>query len=120
MLRALCKEGHDRWRIGARHMSYLYAASLKINPDKICPNNVCVRVYDGSRRDTMGEIKLNMTIGPVDFMIVFQPWINMTRAIPSTLHQVIKFEYDHQEIIVYGEDDLSIYTYPSIPYIEAK
>ncbi|KAH0773631.1 hypothetical protein KY290_010768 [Solanum tuberosum] len=46
--------------------------SLKINPDIIRPSNVFARAYDGSRRDTFGEIKLNMTIGPVDFMIVFQ------------------------------------------------
>ncbi|KAH0688900.1 hypothetical protein KY289_016258 [Solanum tuberosum] len=46
--------------------------SLKINPDRICPSNVFVRAYDGSRRDTIGEIKLNMKIGLVDFMIVFQ------------------------------------------------
>jgi len=95
---------------------------------------VCVRAYDGSRQDTIGEIKLNMTIGPVEFMIVFQvmdmdtsynfllgrPWIHMAQAVPSTLHQIIKFEYDHKEIIVHGEDDLSIYRDPSIPYIEAK
>ncbi|XP_049373001.1 uncharacterized protein LOC125837979 [Solanum verrucosum] len=70
--------------------------NLKISLDKIRPSNIFVRAYDGSRRDTIGEIKLNMTIGPVDFMIVFQ------------------------EIIVHGEDDLPIYRDPFIPYIEAK
>ncbi|KAH0763564.1 hypothetical protein KY290_019637 [Solanum tuberosum] len=87
--------------------------SLKISPDRIYPSNVFVRAYDGLRRDTIGEIKLNMTIGPVDFMIVFQvmdmdtfynfllgrPWIHMAWAVPSTLHQVVKFEHNHQEII---------------------
>ncbi|KAG5620527.1 hypothetical protein H5410_005745 [Solanum commersonii] len=98
---------------------------LKINRNRIRPNNVFVRAYDDLRRDTIGEIKLNMTIGPVDFMIVFQvmdmdisynfllgrPWIHMARAVPSTLHQ---------KIIMHGEDDLPIYIDPSIPYIEAK
>jgi len=46
--------------------------SLKINPDRILPSNVFVQAYDGSMRDTIGEIKLNIKIGPVDFMIVFQ------------------------------------------------
>ncbi|KAH0635998.1 hypothetical protein KY290_036397 [Solanum tuberosum] len=108
--------------------------SLKISLDRIRPSNVFVRAYDGSRQDTIGEIKLNMTIGPVDFMIVFQvmdmdtsynfllarPWIHTARAVPSTLHQVVKFEHNHQEIIVHGEDDFPIYRDLSIPYIVAK
>ncbi|XP_049401663.1 uncharacterized protein LOC125865510 [Solanum stenotomum] len=108
--------------------------NLKISLNRSRPSNIFVRAYDGSRWDTIGEIKLNMTIGPVDFMIVFQvmdmdtsynfllgrPWIHMARAVPSTLHQVVKFEHNHQEIIVHGEDDLPIYIDPSIPYIEAK
>ncbi|XP_027771374.1 uncharacterized protein LOC114076473 [Solanum pennellii] len=108
--------------------------SLKVNTDIICPSNVFVRAYDGSRRDTIGEIKLNMTIGPVVFTIVFQvmdmetsynfllgrPWIHMARAIPSTLHQVVKFEYNNKEITVHREDDSPIYRDPSVPYIEAK
>ncbi|KAH0728167.1 hypothetical protein KY284_004032 [Solanum tuberosum] len=46
-------------------------------------------------------------------------WIHMAQAVPSTLHQVVKFEYDHQEIIVHREDDLSIYRDSSILNIEA-
>ncbi|KAH0737644.1 hypothetical protein KY290_036349 [Solanum tuberosum] len=92
--------------------------SLKINPDRIRPSNVFVQAYDGSRQDTIGEIKLNMTIGPVEFMIVFQvmdmdtsynfllgsPWIIMARVVTSTIYQVGKFEYVHQEIIVHWEE----------------
>ena len=44
----------------------------------------------------------------------------MARAVSSTLHQVVKFEHDKQEIIVHGEDDLPITRDPSIPCIEAK
>lgn len=96
--------------------------SFKVNTDRIRPSNVFVRAYDGSRRDTIGEIKLNMTIGPVVFTIVFQvmdmetsynfllgrPWIHMAQAVPSTLHQVVKFEYNNQEITVHGEDNSPI------------
>ncbi|XP_070023260.1 uncharacterized protein [Nicotiana sylvestris] len=90
--------------------------------------------FDGSARDTIGEINLTLTIGPVDFEIVLQvvdmvisynfilgrPWIHTTRAVPSTLHQMLKFEHDMQEIIVHGEDESSIYKDPLIPCIEAK
>ena len=82
--------------------------SLKVYTDRIRPSNVYVQAYDGSRRDTIGEIKLNMKIGPLVFMIVFQvmymetsynfllgrPWIHMARAVPSNLHHVVKFEYN--------------------------
>ncbi|XP_070032927.1 uncharacterized protein [Nicotiana tomentosiformis] len=79
--------------------------SMKINTDKIRPSNVHIRAFDGSARDTIGEINLTMTIGPVDFEIVFQ---------------ILKFEHDRQEIIVHGEDESSIYKDPLIPCIEAK
>ena len=39
---------------------------------------------------------------------------------PINLHQVVKFEYNNQEITVHGEDDSPIYRDPSVPYIEAK
>ena len=40
-------------------------------------------------------------------------------AVPSTLHKMIKFEYDRQEVIVHGEGDLSIYKDSSFPFIKA-
>ena len=41
-------------------------------------------------------------------------------AVPSTLHQMIKFEYDRQEVIVHGEGDLSIYKDSSFPFIKVN
>ncbi|XP_060210755.1 uncharacterized protein LOC132637725 [Lycium barbarum] len=108
--------------------------SLKISTDRIRTNNVCVRAFDRAKRDTIGEIDLTLKIRLVDFEITFQvidmdtsynlllgrPWIHAARVVPSTLHQVVKFEYEKQEIIVHGKDDLSIYRDPSVPCIEAK
>ncbi|XP_069147143.1 uncharacterized protein [Solanum lycopersicum] len=96
--------------------------SLKINTNRIHTSNVCVREFDGAKWDTFGEIYLIVTIGPTEFRITFQvidmdtsynllfgrPWIHMARAVPYTLHQVIKFEHDKQEIFVHGDDDLPI------------
>ncbi|XP_027768526.1 uncharacterized protein LOC114074739 [Solanum pennellii] len=87
-----------------------------------------------AKRDTLGEIYLIVTIGSAEFGITFKvidmdtsynlllgrPWIHMSRVVPSTLHQVVKFEHDKQEIIVHGEDDLPITRDLSIPCIEAK
>ena len=41
-------------------------------------------------------------------------------AVPSMLHQMIKFEYDRQEVIVHGEGDLLIYKDSSSPFIKAN
>ncbi|XP_019263691.1 PREDICTED: uncharacterized protein LOC109241400 [Nicotiana attenuata] len=73
---------------------------MEIGTERIRPNNVCVRAFDGIKRDTIGEIDLILTIGPVDFEVTFQvqdmdtsynfllgrPWIHAAEAVPSTLH----------------------------------
>ncbi|XP_070001894.1 uncharacterized protein [Nicotiana sylvestris] len=107
---------------------------MEIGTGRIRANNVCVRAFDGIKRDTLGEIDLILTIGPVKFEVTFQvldidtiynfllgrPWIHAAGAVPSTLHQMVKFEYEDKEIVVYGEDEQSIYRDPSIPYLEAR
>lgn len=59
-----------------------------------------VRSFDDSQRGTIGEITLNVLIGPATFPIDFQvldipssynlllgrPWIHMVGVVPSTLH----------------------------------
>ena len=106
---------------------------MNVSAERVRPNNVCVRAFDGSKTDVIGEIELVLTIGPVDFAVNFQvldinasynlllgrPWVHRTGAVPSTLHQMIKFEHDRQEVIVHGEGDLSIYKDSSFPFIKA-
>ncbi|XP_070026073.1 uncharacterized protein [Nicotiana sylvestris] len=79
---------------------------LKIDHDRIYKNSVCVRGFDGSGTDTVGDIMLKVTIGLVEFTMEFQvldvavsynlllgrPWIHTAKAVPSTLHQMVKFE----------------------------
>ncbi|XP_070039147.1 uncharacterized protein [Nicotiana tomentosiformis] len=107
---------------------------MEIGIERIKPNNVCVRAFDGVKRDTIRDISLILTIGPVDFEVTFQvldmdtpynfllgrPWIHAAGAVPSTLHQMVKFEHENQEIVVHGEDEQSIYKDPSVPYLEAR
>ncbi|XP_070019464.1 uncharacterized protein [Nicotiana sylvestris] len=107
---------------------------MEIGTERIRPNNVCVRAFDGIKRDTLREIDLILTIGPVEFEVTFQvldmdtsynfllgrPWIHAARAVPSILYQMVKFEYEDREIVVHGEDEQSIYRDPSIPYLEAR
>ncbi|XP_049358632.1 uncharacterized protein LOC125823282 [Solanum verrucosum] len=107
---------------------------LNVNVERVRPNNVCVRAFDGSKTDVIGEIELILKIGPVDFSVNFQvlninasynlllgrPLVHRAGAVPSTLHQMVKFEYDQQEVIVHGEGDLSVYKDSSLPFIKAN
>ncbi|XP_075077326.1 uncharacterized protein LOC142164059 [Nicotiana tabacum] len=82
---------------------------IEIGTKRIRANNVCVRAFDEVKRDIIGEIDLVLTIGPMDFEVTFQvldmetsynflldrPWIHAAGAIPSTIHQMVKFEYDN-------------------------
>ncbi|XP_070007700.1 uncharacterized protein [Nicotiana sylvestris] len=107
---------------------------MEIGTERIMPNSVYVRAFDGIKRDTIVEIDLILTIGPVDFEVTFQvldmdtsynfllgrPWIHAAGAVRSTLHQMVKFEHEDQEIVVHGEDKQSIYRDPSVPCPEAR
>ncbi|XP_070047325.1 uncharacterized protein [Nicotiana tomentosiformis] len=107
---------------------------MEIDTERIRANNVYVRAFNGVKRDKIGEIDLVLTIVPVDFEVTFhvldmetsynfllgRPWIHAVGAIPSTLHQMVKFKYDNQEIIVHGEDEQSIYRDPSVLCFDAR
>ncbi|XP_019258576.1 PREDICTED: uncharacterized protein LOC109236799 [Nicotiana attenuata] len=102
---------------------------MEIGTERIRPNNVCVRAFDGIKRDTIGEIDMILTIGltfqvlDMDTSYNFllgKPWIHAAGVVPSTLHQMVKFEHEDQEIVVHGEDEQSIYRDPPVPCLEAR
>ncbi|XP_070002640.1 uncharacterized protein [Nicotiana sylvestris] len=107
---------------------------LKIDTERIHKNNICVRGFDKGGKDFVGDIVLELTIGPVEFTMEFQvldmavsynlllgrPWIHIAKAVPSSLHQMVKFEWDRQEIIVHGNENLCAYNDTFVPFIEAK
>ena len=47
-----------------------------------------------------------------------RPWIHITRAIPSTLHQKIKFVTEGQLVCVSTEEDMIAATSLGTPYVE--
>ncbi|XP_070054832.1 uncharacterized protein [Nicotiana tomentosiformis] len=83
-----------------------------------------VKAFDGSQRATIGEINLDLQMGPTWFEVEFQvldisatynlllgrPWINTAGAVASTLHRALKFEWNHQEVIIHGDGSNPIYT----------
>ncbi|XP_070010276.1 uncharacterized protein [Nicotiana sylvestris] len=95
------------------HLSTLN--KLKVDDERIHINIICVR-------------------GPVEFTVEFQvlnvvisynlllgrPWIHAAKAVPSTMHRMVKFEWDRQEIVVHGENNLCVHSDASVPFIEAE
>ena len=91
-----------------------------------------VRAFDGTRREVTGEIEIEMPIGPCTFTVEFQvmdisssyncllgrPWIDIAGAIPSTLHQKIKFVTEGQLVYVFTEEDMITATSSGAPYVE--
>ncbi|XP_070017031.1 uncharacterized protein [Nicotiana sylvestris] len=107
---------------------------LKIGTERIHLNSVCVRGFDGEGKDSVGDIMLELSIGPIEFTMEFQvlyvvvsynlllgkPWIHVAKVVPSSLHQMVKFEWDRQEIIVHGDEDLSACNDTIVLFIEAE
>ena len=69
------------------------------------PSSQTVKAYDETQRTGMGTLNTHVMIGPVKYSILFQvlriqssfnlllgcPWIHEAGAIPSSLHQKLKF-----------------------------
>ena len=75
--------------------------------ERIRPNFMILRAFDGTRWEVQGKIELMIEVGPRSFMINFQvikvespynmllgrPWLHAASAIPSTLHWTLKFVF---------------------------
>ncbi|XP_070023434.1 uncharacterized protein [Nicotiana sylvestris] len=93
-----------------------------------------VKAFDGSQRSTIGEISLCLQMGPTWFDIDFQvidvpasynlllgrPWIHTAGAVASTLHQAVKFEWNHQEVIIHGNGSNPIYSRQTVPMVGGR
>nr|CAN77310.1 hypothetical protein VITISV_017493 [Vitis vinifera] len=79
-----------------------------------------VRAYDSTKREVMGTLVIDLQIGAAIFSTLFQvlripasfnlllgrPWIHRARAIPSSLHQKVKFIHDGRVITVQSTRDI--------------
>ncbi|PKI41227.1 hypothetical protein CRG98_038382 [Punica granatum] len=87
---------------------------MNVDLHRIRPSKIAVRAFDGSRREVNGEIDLLIDVGPCSFSVTFQvldipnafslllgrPWIHSAGAVPSSLHQRIKFIADDRLITI--------------------
>ena len=83
-------------------------------PSDFGPFIKIVRAYESTQRKVMDTLTIDFLIGPTIFSILIQvlrvpasfnlllgqPWIHQAGAIPSSLHQKVKFIHDGQVITV--------------------
>ncbi|KAK8559962.1 hypothetical protein V6N12_012773 [Hibiscus sabdariffa] len=91
-----------------------------------------VRAFDGTQRDVLGKITVPLLIGPAEYEVDFvvmdikptyscllgRPWIHAAGAVPSTLHQKLKFVIDGKLVTMQGEEDIITSIATNTPYIE--
>lgn len=78
---------------------------IGVDDSLIRPKDMMVRSFDGTKISACGEIDLNILVGPCEFedpfvvldiptafnLLLGCPWIHTAEAIPSSLHQKVKF-----------------------------
>ena len=76
-----------------------------------------MRAYDKSRREVLGTVTLELTIGPtiknVKFrvlniascfnMLLGRPWIHDTEVVPSSVYQKVRFPHEGDIVTIYGD-----------------
>ncbi|XP_050916564.1 uncharacterized protein LOC127131691 [Lathyrus oleraceus] len=86
---------------------------------ELCPSDLIVWAFDGSRRAVFGEVDLPVKIGPQFFRTTFfvmdihpaycclleRPWIHGEGAVTSPLHQKMKFPSGSKIVNVCGEEE---------------
>ncbi|PKI34782.1 hypothetical protein CRG98_044827, partial [Punica granatum] len=83
---------------------------------EVCPGNASGRVID------VGPCSFSITFQVLDIpnafsLLLGRPWIHSVGAIPSSLHQKLKFIIEERIITVKGEEDYAIYKGTAVPYI---
>ncbi|XP_039056854.1 LOW QUALITY PROTEIN: uncharacterized protein LOC120199967, partial [Hibiscus syriacus] len=91
-----------------------------------------VRAFDGTKREVLGKIDVPLNIGPATYEVEFlvmdimptyncllgRPWIHQAGAVPSTLHQRLKFVIDGRLVCIHAEEDIIASVSTTAPYIE--
>ncbi|KAE8733240.1 Detected protein of unknown function [Hibiscus syriacus] len=93
-----------------------------------------VRAFDGTQKEVLGKMEIPLLIGPVVYSIDFvvmdihptyncllgRPWIHSAGAVPSSLHQKLKFVVDGQLICVGAEEEIIASVTSDVPYIDTN
>lgn len=106
---------------------------LDVDCSYLKPSSTLVRAFDGSVKEVYGEVEMPVQVGPEVFYVTFQvmdisssyscllgrPWIHAAGAVPSSLHQKLKFVAEGKLIVVSGEEETLINRSPPEYYVES-
>ena len=98
-------------------MSFKNCNLLGPSIEDFMPTDQQVRAYDNSRREVLGAVTLELNIGPmikkVEFQVLNiascfnillrQPWIHDTEAVPSSLYHKVRFPHERAIVTIYGD-----------------
>ena len=110
------------------------AIALGFSPSDFGPSIQTIRAYDGTQRTVMGTLTTHVMIGPVRYSILFQvlsiqssfnlilgrPWIHEAGAIPSSLHQKVKFIHEGRIITIQSDTDVITSSEPVLQISHSK
>jgi hypothetical protein len=113
-----------------RHM----LKEMPIDESHMKPSTLIARAYDGSPRQIIGTLEVELYIGPQVFLITLKvmdihssysillrrPWIHAVGAVASSLHQCLKYIMNGMLITVKAEETVSMIKNVAIPFIEAE
>ncbi|PKI75848.1 hypothetical protein CRG98_003763 [Punica granatum] len=88
--------------------------TMNVDLTRVRPSKSTVQAFDGSQKEVNGEIDLLIDVGP---LLLGRPWIHSAGAVPSSLHQKLKFIIEEKLITVKGKEDYAIYKETAVPYI---
>ena len=97
------------------------AQHLGLSLEQYKPSQQTIRAYDNSRRDIIGTIPLSiktgeveknalfhvMDIKPVFNLLLGRPWLHDLQAIPSSLHQKVKF-YHNGDLVTIPASNIQV------------
>jgi hypothetical protein len=107
---------------------------MPIDASHMKPSTMTAKAYNRSPRPIIGNIDVELVIGPQPFQVMFQvmdihpsysillgrPWIHAARAVTSSLHQRLKFIINGNLVTVKVEETLLMTRNILVPYIEAE
>ncbi|KAK8695024.1 hypothetical protein V6N13_072566 [Hibiscus sabdariffa] len=107
---------------------------LPVDSSHIKPCQNSVRAFDGTQRETIGKIEIPLLIGPTEYTMEFvvmdikptyncllgRPWIHSVGAVPSSLHQKLKFVIEGKLVCVEAEQDIIATVTSDTPYVETN
>jgi hypothetical protein len=107
---------------------------MPIDPSHMQPSVMTARAYDGSPRQVIGIIEVELAVSPQVFLVTLQvmdihpsysmllgrPWIHSAGAVASLLHQCLKYIANGVLVTVKAEETISMVRNVAVLFIEAE